>query len=533
VEQRFKNKYRGEKAVRLEDIKAGDWKVRTVTRGDRFKHGEHYDATAAPVVHTPALKMLLAWAVAKGLLLFQWDQGHAFYGNKMDRPGIIVRLPAGYDPDSAALRPLHLPPLYGELAAALPGIPQGSLLHYKELSPAIQEQGFKPLDADNCLFLHGTIDMATTLHVDDGVLAAPSLKHAEQFLGSSDLGRKKKITWGPLSSTLGIDFKVVYSADQRQVFMSQRAYAVTILERANMLDCNPARTPAVPGRKYTNADCPTTDEQKAELRARGVTKEAYHSVVASLNFLVSITRDDMRFIQGKLAKYCANPGGEHMRALKHALRFLKGTLDYGIEFIWRASDTPPQDGPLDIVAWSDSSFADDIDTGRSTLGALIKVNGATVSATSRLTPRVDSCVNHSELNAFAEVSAPSANPSQLRGRLTDGASFALVKASRTVTWLRGIKAALERREVADMPPTPVRVDNAGVISMLADATLKSANRHIYRALAENRERVNLDKSVVVVKVNTEHNLANALTKQEHGIAGSVAQLRLITGPASG
>jgi hypothetical protein len=98
--------------------------------------------------------------------------------------------------------------------------------------------------------------------------------------------------------------------------------------------------------------------------------------------------------------------------------------------------------------------------------------------------------------------------------------------------LRGIKAALERREVADMPPTPILVDNAGVISMLADATLKSANRHIYRALAENRERVHLDKSVVAVKISTEHNLANALTKQEHGIAGSVAQLRLITGPIS-
>jgi hypothetical protein len=301
-----------------------------------------------------------------------------------------------------------------------------------------------------------------------------------------------------------------------------------------MLDCNPARTPASPGRKYTKTDCPTTDEQKVALRARGVTKEAYHSVVASLNFLVSITRDDMRFIQGKLAKYCVNPGEEHMKALKHALRFLKGTLDYGIEFIWRAVDTPPHDGPLDIVAWSDSSFADDVDTGRSTLGGLVKVNGATVFAISKLSPRVDSCVNHSELNAFAEVSAPSAKPSRPRGgdRFTDGASVALVKASRTVAWLRGIKAALERREVADMPPTPILVDNAGVISMLADATLKSANRHIYRALAENRERVHLDKSVVAVKISTEHNLANALTKQEHGIAGSVAQLRLITGPIS-
>ena len=535
VEQRFKIKYRGEEPIQLEEISPEDWKARTLARGDRFRHGEHYDATSSPVVHTPVLKIILAWAVANGYLVFQWDQGHAFYGNQMDRSGIIVRCPAGYDPDSPALRPLHLPPLYGELAAALPGIPQGSLLHYKELSSAIQEQGFKPLDADNCLFLHNTIDMATTLHVDDGVLAAPSLEHAEKFLGSSGLGRKKKITWGPLSNTLGIDFKVVYSAEQRMIFMSQRSYAVTILERANMRDCNPARTPASPGRKYTKTDCATTDEQKAELRARGVAIDVYHPVVASLNFLVSITRDDMRFIHGKLAKYCANPGEEHMKALKHALRFLKGTLDHGIEFIWRASDPPPQDGSLDMVAWSDSSFADDVDTGRSTLGVVIKVNGATVSTTSKLSPRVDSCVNHSELNAFAEVSAPSTKPSQPRDcdQLTDGASVALVKASRTVTWLRGIKAALERREIADMPPTPILVDNAGVISMLADETLKSANRHIYRALAENRERVHLDKSVVAVKISTEHNLANALTKQEHGITASVAQLRLITGPTSG
>ena len=58
-------------------------KARTVARGDRFRFGEHYDATAAPVVHGPTLKMLIAWAVQKGLLLFQWDQGAAFYGNPM------------------------------------------------------------------------------------------------------------------------------------------------------------------------------------------------------------------------------------------------------------------------------------------------------------------------------------------------------------------------------------------------------------------------------------------------------------------
>ena len=48
VEQRFKIKYRGGKPVALGELDAEAWKARTVTRGDRFKFGQHYDATAAP-----------------------------------------------------------------------------------------------------------------------------------------------------------------------------------------------------------------------------------------------------------------------------------------------------------------------------------------------------------------------------------------------------------------------------------------------------------------------------------------------------
>jgi hypothetical protein len=64
-----------------------------------------------------------------------------------------------------------------------------------------------------------------------------------------------------------------------------------------------------------------------------------------------------------------------------------------------------------------------------------------------------------------------------------------------------------------MPPTSTNVDNAGVFSMLDGITLKFANKHIFRTLAENRKRVHLEKSVVAVKIATELNLSN---KQEHG-----------------
>ena len=522
MEQRFKIKHRGV-PVALKDL-GTNFKTRTIARGDHFKHGTDYDATEAPVVHTPALKMLLAWAVARGLLLYQWDISGAFDDNLMAREGVIVRLPLGYDPDHSRLRPLDAPQLYGELAKGVPGIPQGSLLQYSEIAPDLAAMSFEVAAADKCIFVHTFGNMATSLHVDDGVLACPSPAHAETFFGKQGLGAKRDITWGPLSSTLGVSFIVRYSPTKRSVFMHQAEYAATILERAGLTECNDStKTPAIPGHVYSKSDCPVTDEQKNALAAQGNTMGKYHTLVASLNFLVAITRDDMRYIQGKNAKYVGNPGRQHFSALKHQLRFLKRTLNYGIEFLWLASDPEPLDGPIDLRAWSDSSFADDVDTGRTTLGELIKANGATISASSKLSSRVHSCVNHSELKAFEGVAA---------GTDEDPGVQAFLRTSRTIMWCRGLKAAFERRLPSSISPTPVGVDNSGVISMLEGTTIKAANRHIYRTLAEARELVQLDAVVAPFKLNTEDNIANALTKQEPAIYASAAQLRKITGPMS-
>jgi hypothetical protein len=295
-----------------------------------------------------------------------------------------------------------------------------------------------------------------------------------------------------------------------------------------MYDANSVLTPAVAGRKYTKNSAPKSFEERKALADAGNTRQWYHTIVASLNFLTMITRDDMKFIQGKNAKYCADPGIDNFNAVKHQLRFLKGTLDYGIEFVWNATDPKPADGPLEIQAYSDSSYGDDVDTGRTTLGTLVQTNGATTSSSSKLSYRVDSCVNHSELGAFEAAAV--GHRTDTAG--TDGAGVAVTRISREVAWARGVKAALERRDVRTIPPTPIFVDNSGVLAMLQDKTMKHANKHIYRTIAENRERVHLDKTVVPVKINTKSNLANALTKQEPGLLESAKQLRLIAGPQS-
>jgi hypothetical protein len=97
VEQRLKIKFRNEDPIALDDIAAKDWKIRTIVRGDRFKAGVDFGETAVPVVHSPVVKMLIAYAVQKGLFIYSWDVESAFYLNLMDRPGVIVQLTAGYD----------------------------------------------------------------------------------------------------------------------------------------------------------------------------------------------------------------------------------------------------------------------------------------------------------------------------------------------------------------------------------------------------------------------------------------------------
>ena len=150
--------------------------------------------------------------------------------------------------------------------------------------------------------------------------------------------------------------------------MHQGPYARKVVHRAGMDGCKTVSTPAVPGRKYTKADAPADLAEVQQLEREGLSATWYKSTAASANFLRTMTRLDVAYAQGKIAKACSSPGREHFLALKHLVRFIAGTLDYGIKFELGATDKDPPDGPLTITCFSDSSFADDLDTGKSTVG---------------------------------------------------------------------------------------------------------------------------------------------------------------------
>lgn len=58
----------------------------------------------------------------------------------------------------------------------------------------------------------------------------------------------------------------------------------------------------------------------------------YREIVGSLIYLMTCTRPDLSFVVNKLAQHMSSPCRAHLELAKHALRYLKGTLDYDLKF---------------------------------------------------------------------------------------------------------------------------------------------------------------------------------------------------------
>ena len=85
----FKNK-QGENGLVVRN------KARLVAQGFSQKEGIDYEETFAPVAHLEAIRILLAFSVAKGFKLFQMDVKSAFLNGFIEEE-VYVRQPPGFE----------------------------------------------------------------------------------------------------------------------------------------------------------------------------------------------------------------------------------------------------------------------------------------------------------------------------------------------------------------------------------------------------------------------------------------------------
>ena len=68
------------------------------------------------------------------------------------------------------------------------------------------------------------------------------------------------------------------------------------------------------------------------LRQESVDAMMYHQMIGSLMYLTNM-RPEICFVVNTLSQYLTDPRSVHLIAAKHILRYLKGTIDYGLKYI--------------------------------------------------------------------------------------------------------------------------------------------------------------------------------------------------------
>lgn len=102
--------------------------------------------------------------------------------------------------------------------------------------------------------------------------------------------------------------------------LCQSHYIEKILKKCNCYDELPVKTPYDPSRHL--------NKNKGSI----VSQAEYAKIIGSVMFLMNCTRSDIAYVVSRLSRYTHNPGSEHWTALRHLLRYLKGTMDWCLHF---------------------------------------------------------------------------------------------------------------------------------------------------------------------------------------------------------
>ncbi|RVW55533.1 Retrovirus-related Pol polyprotein from transposon RE2 [Vitis vinifera] len=230
------------------------------------------------------------------------------------------------------------------LRRSLYGLKQSPRAWFSRFSSVVQEFGMLRSTADHSVFYHhNSLGQCIYLvvYVDDIVITGSDQdgiqklkQHLFTHFQTKDLGKLKYF--------LGIEIAQSSSG----VVLSQRKYALDILEETGMLDCKPVDTPMDPNVKLVPG-------QGEPLGDPG----RYRRLVGKLNYL-TITRPDISFPVSVVSQFLQSPCDSHWDAVIRILRYIKSTPGQGVLYQNR--------GHTQVVGYTDADWAGSPTDRRST-----------------------------------------------------------------------------------------------------------------------------------------------------------------------
>jgi hypothetical protein len=246
------------------------------------------------------------------------------------------------------------------LKKSLYGLKQAPRAWYAKMDRFLLDTGFSRCHSDSNVYTKKVNDhlLILVLYVDDLILTGSDpklLNHVKSSLKQ----QFKMINLGHLHYFLGL--QVLQT--KKGISLSQSKYACDLLCRFHMEDCKPAPSPFQSGVTLSTS-CPTPE----------VDATLNRQLVGSLLYLTH-TRLDLSFVVGLVARFMQCPHESHWKAAKRILRYVRGTVQFGIHY--SSGGTPS------LVGYTDFDWAGDPDERKSTAGYVFTLGSGPISWASK------------------------------------------------------------------------------------------------------------------------------------------------------
>lgn len=430
------------------------YKARLVAQGYSQQCGLDYDETFSPVVRTESVRTVIALAAKNNLLLHQMDVTTAFLNGTL-KEEVYMKQPKGFIKEGKE----HL---VCKLNKSIYGLKQSPRCWNTVLDDHLCKIGFTQSTSDPCIYTSEGESVIIAVYVDDIILAAGS----EQRMSEVKQAIADEFTvkdMGELKYCLGVTVDQETNPDS--IWIGQPGYTERVLTKFKMDEAKPVSTPV-----DTNNKLVKTGENDET-----VDQGLYQSAVGSLLYLSIWTRPDITYAVSNVAKFCSNPSKEHWTAVKRIMRYLKGTMNYGLWYDRSSSD--------ECVGYSDADWAGDINDRKSTSGYMFQIGGTAISWRSKK----QSCVALS--TAEAEY-------------------MALASAAQEAIWMQQLVGDLNSKQTNSMV---IYEDNQSAICMSKNPQFHGRAKHIGIKYHFIREQV--EKGTVVLKYCPSKDMvADMLTK---------------------
>ncbi|KAA3467751.1 Integrase, catalytic core [Gossypium australe] len=207
------------------------------------------------------------------------------------------------------------------------------------------------------------------VYVDDLIITGDDSEEIHQVRQNFSVRFQMK-ELGQLKHFLGLEI----DHTKEGMFLCQEKYAKYLLQKFGMLNRKTITIPVEPNTKFCAHEGKDLEDRL-------------------ILIYLTLTRPDISYIVGVVSQYMQNPKKQHLEVVRRVLRYVKGTLDYGL--LYKKGEV------CKLAGYCHADYAGDHDTRRSTTSYVFKFGSGKISWCSKRQPTVSLSTTEAEYKAIA------------------------------------------------------------------------------------------------------------------------------------